>query len=435
MDTQDRLDQPSTAIVGGGPGGLTLAKLLQEKGVENVSVFEKLPTAGGRSWTIYDGAATAEMGTCYTTLSHWHVKRWMREKKIRLKRNGKVLFDGTDFMKYVEKGDGPPFSIQAIRYFWDGIDLRRRLAARELDQRTIDEAAMSILDWLRARNLPKVELFLHRIITIMGYGFLDETPAVQAHRWCDIILFLSGATNQLHMPEQGWREFWNRLSEDLTVHTDCAVERIERSPAGVVITSPRGREHFDRVVCAMPLDEFTRLLDSPNASEAFVNKSVEWQGYTTSLLASDNWFTDWHVEGYSDTVVPGAPLGRLVGARKETFEKDLGGQLYVTGQLSRGLSEEELREIAVKELEEKGVNITNFIMQMSWKYFAQYKMDAVRNGLLQVMRDMQGEDRTWYTGATFSFEAVSHISNFNARLAKQMSKETSVVRSQVEVAP
>ncbi|MEO0956709.1 MAG: FAD-dependent oxidoreductase [Pseudomonadota bacterium] len=416
-------EHPKTAIIGAGPGGLTLAKLLQEQGVQNVSVFEKLPTAGGRSWTIYDGSATAEMGTCYTTLSHWHVKRWMRQKGIKLKRNGKVLFDGTGFMKYVAKGDGPPFAIQALRYFWDGADLRRRLAQKSPSQATIDEAALSILDWLRERNLPKVELFLHRIITIMGYGFLDETPAVQAHRWCDIILFLSGAVNQLHMPEEGWREFWRRLSEDLDVHTDCAVELIERTPAGVFVTSPRGREHFDRVVCAMPLDEFSKLTSAPNEAEAFVNQSVQWQGYTTSLIASDNWFTDWHVEGYSDTVVPGAPLGRLVGARKETYEEELGGQLYVTGQLSRDLNEDELREIAIAELENKGVNITNFVMQLSWKYFAQYKKDAVKNGLLKVMRDMQGADRTWYTGATFSFEAVSHISNFNARLAKSMARE------------
>ncbi|MEM1106784.1 MAG: FAD-dependent oxidoreductase [Pseudomonadota bacterium] len=408
------------AIIGGGPSGLSLAKLLDESGAKNVTVFEKLPTPGGRSWTIHEGAATAEMGTCYTTLSHWHVKRWMRQTGISLKRNGKVLFDGRSFMDYVRQGGGPPFAVQALRYFWDGADLRRRLAQKNPSQATIDEASLSILDWLRQRDLPKVELFLHRIITIMGYGFLDETPAVQAHRWCDIVLFVSGALNQLHMPVEGWREFWRRLSEGLDVKTNCPVEKIERREYGVTVVSPEGREHFDHVVCAMPLDEFTKLVAAPTEAETYVNASVEWQGYTTSLVASDNWFTDWHVEGYSDTVVPGAPLGRLVGARKETYEPELGGQLYVTGQLSRGLPDSELREMAEAELARRGADVKNFIMQMNWKYFAQYKKEAVKDGLLAVMRDMQGEARTWYTGATFSFEAVSHISNFNARLAKKM---------------
>lgn len=418
------------AVVGGGPSGLSLAKLLTEQGARDITIFEAGERPGGKSWTLYDGAAVAEMGTCYTTLSHWVVKRWMREKGIHLERNGKVLFDGTKFMKYVNQGAGPPFAIQALRYFWDGASLRRRLAAPNPSQETIDEAAMSILDWLRARKLPKVEMFLHRIITIMGYGFLDETPAVQAHRWCDIVLFVSGALNQLHMPVEGWSEFWRRLAEDLDVRLNCPVQRIERGNDTVWITSPEGREQFDWVVCAMPLDEFAPLVETPTDAETFVNQSVQWQGYSTALIASDNWFEDWHVEGYSDTVIPGARLGRLVGARRETYEADLGGHLYVTGQLSRGLTNDELREIAVAELEAKGVNVTNFVLQKSWKYFAQYSMEAVRNGLLGVMRNMQGEQNTWYTGSTFSFEAVSHISNFNVRLAKQMvAKSTSMPAS------
>lgn len=407
--------------------------MLKDRGVDNVTVFEAQPRVGGKSWTLYDGGVVAEMGTCYTTLSHSIVKKWMREKGIALRRNGKVLFDGRDFIEYVKQGAGPPFGVQAMRYFWDGASLRRRLAANPDDPRTVEEAAMSILDWLRARDLPKVELFLHRIITIMGYGFLDETPAVQAHRWCDMRLFLSGALNQLHMPVTGWSSLWTRLAQDLNIRCSCPVERIERAPDAVWISTPSGRERFDEVVCAMPLDEFARLTET-TPSEDFVNDSVQWQGYTTSLIASDNWFTHWHVEGYSDTVKPGASLGRLVGARLEAHEPELGGHLYVTGQLSRGLSPDELREIALSELDRAGVNVTNFVMQKCWKYFAQYKLDAVRGGLLKVMRDMQGTSRTWYSGSTFSFEAVSHVVNFNVGLADEI-RDRHAVSDRQEHAP
>ncbi len=410
---------PKIAIVGAGPGGLSLARLLVDNGLSNVTVFEKQPRVGGKSWTFYAGGAVAEMGTCYTTLSHALVKKWMKRHGMTLRRNGVVKFDGEDFLNYVKKGAGPPFSVQALRYFWDGWRLRRALEAPNPPQSVIDEAAMPILDWLRERKLPKVELFLHRIITIMGYGFLDEVSAVQAHRWCDITLFVSGATNQLHMPVEGWSELWVRLSQELDVRTDCPVTAFERHETGVSISTPQGEEAFDWLVCATPLDEFIPLGES-TAEEQFVRDSVEWQGYTTTLLASDNWFSDWHVEGYSDTVKPGAPLGKLVGARLEAFEPELGGNLYVTGQLSRDLSEDELREIAISDLTAAGVNVTNVVMQKSWKYFAQYKLDAVKNGLLATMRDMQGAHRTWYTGSTFSHEAVSHVVNFNVELARQM---------------
>ena len=154
--------------------------------------------------------------------------------------------------------------------------------------------------------------------------------------------------------------------------------------------------------------------------ERWIAESINWQGYTTSLIASDNWFRDWQTEGYSDAVRPGAGLGPLVGARLEDHEPELGGHLYVTGQLSRGLEPSEVREIAEAHFAGAGIRITNFIDQKCWKYFPQYKPEAVRAGLITRMKNIQGVQRTWYTGATFSHEAVSHIVKFNAGLARQM---------------
>lgn len=45
-----------------------------------------------------------------------------------------------------------------------------------------------------------------------------------------------------------------------------------------------------------------------------------------------------------------------------------------------------------------------------------YDPEDIRNGLLQMMTDMQGERRTFHSGSSFSHEAVSTISAFNARL-------------------
>ena len=64
--------------------------------------------------------------------------------------------------------------------------------------------------------------------------------------------------------------------------------------------------------------------------------------------------------------------------------------------------------------------MTNVILQKLWKYFAQYKPDAIRNGLLTDLREIQGQNSTWYTGAIFSHEAVSHIVNFNDELVRKM---------------
>lgn len=360
------------------------------------------------------------MGTCYTTMAHKHVKKWMKQFNINLRQNGKMLFDGAEFMDYVNVGGGLPFSLQAFKFLRDGSRLKSRLRQNPENPALIEEAAQTTLDWLRARDLPKMERFLHRVMTINGYGFLDETPAIQAHRWVDWRLMVSGAFNQLHMPVEGWSEFWRRLAEDLDVRLSTPVIRIERFKEQVVINTKTGPETFDAVVCAMPLDEFLPLLDGAAEDETFVANAINWQGYTTSLIATAAPFTENHLAGYSSTLLPGAEKGHLLGARREVYEPDLGGHLYVVGQLSAGLNDADLKETCIAHLKDRGADLTAFIMQENWKYFALYDRDAIRNGLLQTMERIQGQRRTWYTGASFSFEAISHICRFNDDLASQI---------------
>jgi predicted NAD/FAD-binding protein len=406
-------------LIGGGPAGISLARLLKEFGLNDITVFEANDKVGGKSSTYQFGNSVAELGTCYTTLAHRRVKKWVREKSLHLDRIGTMKFDGKNFMNYVNSAGGPPFALQLLRFHLDGRRLLRQMSVANPPAEVCDEAASSIGEWVRKRNLPKVELFLHRMITLQGYGYLNETSAFQAHQWCDGRLILSGALNQVHMIREGWSQLWNLLADDINVRLSTPVESVERSKDGIIVNSSSGFEKFDHIVCAIPLDEFGKLCRQ-TPDEKFVNSNIDWQGYTTSLIASRNWFQDWDVEAYSSPVRPGASYGELLGARFEGTEDELGGNLYITGQLPGELTSAELKELVLADLERHGVDVTNFIEQRRWKYFPRYKSAGLRAGLVQHMRQMQGKNNTWYTGATFSFEAVSHIVEFNALLARQI---------------
>ena len=60
------------------------------------------------------------------------------------------------------------------------------------------------------------------------------------------------------------------------------------------------------------------------------------------------------------------------------------------------------------------------MVRKDWRYFPRYRPDAIREGLVDWMEDIQGVNRTWFTGSTFSHEAVSSVANFNAKLVKRM---------------
>ena len=413
---------PSVGIIGGGPAGLSLARLLQETGKFSPTVFEANPQLGGKSFSFLHGDAVVEMGTCYTTRAHWRVLGWMKEAGIGLRPLGEQVFDGEDFMDYVKRGDGPSLAIQVPRFLMARRKLMAALARKDIPAWAETQAAEPVADWLRARKLHKIERFMYRSMTNLGYGFVDETPTVQAMRWNDLDLILTGLLKQLKMPAEGWTTFWERAAAKLDVRLDSRVTAVDRSgPRPAITTSQGDTFEFDQIVCTIPIDDFVSGADATE-NEKEVASAIRWNGYTTTLVAVEDWFDDVTVHAYSSALLPGSPYGRMMSARIDGDEPELGGKLYLTGQLSGSYTDAELQEILIDEIAEHGGKPVNTILQKTWKYFAQYDNEAVRNGLLRRFRDMQGEKSTWYSGSTFSHEAVSNIVNFNAGLVRQMLK-------------
>ena len=423
--SDNRLEHDSRiAIIGGGPAGLSLARLLCEQGFTSITVFEALPQVGGKSFTYLHGDTVVEMGTCYATLSHKVTNRWMKEFGLKMTGLKEQRFAGDKFTSYIRKGPGPNLFVQLYRYWTDKAKLQNALKTPNPPQWALEQAAMPIGEWLAERELGKIEHFMHRSTTNIAYGFVDEASTVQALDWNDMKLLITGLLKQLKMPDIGWAEFWNMIAADLDVRLNSRVKEIDRSGNSIRISTEDGDTFdFDQLVCAIPLDDFGKLAQ-PTQDEEFVINSIRWNGYTTTLFTADNWFTDVDTESYKEAVLPGAELGQLLSARHDGFEPDLGGNVYLSGQLSGDYTGDELKEILREDLTRKGATVTNIILQKMWKYHSFYDFDAIRNGLLQTLKTMQGSDRTWYTGATFSYEAVSHITNFNAQLARDMQAVT-----------
>lgn len=413
---------PRLAIIGAGPAGLSLARFLNGRGGIAVTVFEAKGQVGGKSWTFREGDAVCEMGTCYATRADRHVRAWIRELDLGTRRLGASSVDGTDYFDWARDAPGAPLSLQVLHYLWAAARLRRAVRARPEDERVRAEAAQPILYWLRERKLTKMERLHYRALTNMGYGALDETPAIQAVRWVDLSLIVSGRLNDLVMPAIGWTPLWQRLSEDLDVRLNSPVTAVERTANGVRLTAAGQVHDFDKVVCAIPLDDFAALGD-PTESESWINRHVRWNRYATTLLAVDDWFTEENVRSFEAGITLGAPAGRLMSARHEAYSSELGGHLYVLNQLGGDYTGPELAEIAMAEIRNDGGRPKAVILQKLWKYFAQYTPEGVRAGLLQRLEAMQGEANTWYTGATFSHEAVSKITAFNESLAERIAVE------------
>jgi hypothetical protein len=414
----------SVAIVGGGPAGLSLARLMQEARLANVTVFEADTRLGGKSLTVRHAGATHEMGTCYSTFAHRHTNRWMRELGMRQAPLGKQMVDGVPLMQFVKSGPGQPLAIEAIRFL--SLWRRHQEAVRKLPDhpQVRDECAMMIGDWLELHRLVRIRRFMLRALTNMGYGFLDEVTTLQALRWCTPDLILSGAFGQVKMPLDGWQPFWERLSQGMNVRIGDPVLGLERRNQGVMLTAKSGEHRFDHVVMTIAPDEAQRIARL-SADEKTAADALDWGQYVTTLCEVDEWFDGHEAEAYSATLEPGAERGQLMSARrlpkaKAASAAGAANRIYLSGQYGGHLTGAQLEQRLAKDIGARGAKLRNVIMQKQWKYFPRYRPEAVRQGLVSRMNALQGHGGVWWSGAAFSHEAVSNIVSFNQSLVRRM---------------
>ncbi|MFN3213207.1 MAG: flavin monoamine oxidase family protein [Henriciella sp.] len=407
------MSSSSFIILGAGPAGLTMARMLKDRGVQNVKILEASHKVGGKCLSNPIGDHVVEFGTCYAIWSHKYVLKQM--KKLGIKRNymRAQRIDGRELMSYIRDGSGPAFPIQAIKY---ALKRRALMARADKGDTSVNEIlAQPTRDWLRANNLGKIENMMHRVVTSIGYGYLDRLPLLHAMRWVDFDMLLTGLLKFTVMPEKGWQHFWDTFAEALKIHLNTKAESVERSETGVRVGTESG-EWFDAdyLINTLPMSDFCGMTDATHAEQK-IAASISWSGYTTTLLSVEDWPHDAPVNAWSETCATDANDGQLLYYRYECPEED-GRTLFSVGQLSIAYTPDELTELAVFDARRKGALDPRIVQQVIWQYMPTYDPEDIRNGLLQMMTDMQGERRTFHSGSSFSHEAVSTISAFNARL-------------------
>lgn len=421
----------TVGIVGAGPAGLSAARLLQETGRARAVIFEKEERVGGKSFSTPRYNEVHDIGTCYSTMAHAVTNRWMKELRIPQRPIDRQMVDGAPVISYILGGRPFTTASETLRFFKAWKAQMQAFDERPDDPDVREAAATPVGAWIDAHGFPSMRRYMQRGLTNMGYGYLDETPTVQALRWCGPSLLISGALKRIAAPEKGWQSFWEQLSQSLDVRLGQAVNEIRRGNDRIDIVTPAGVTRVDALLVAAPLDELKGAMVLTTAEQRVVD-AVTWDRLAASLASIAGWRRNNDIVIYEDALKAGAAPGALLSSRvagPPPKKKDRhGARFFMCFQYGGSLTTQALAARLAHEVEQRGGYLDHLAMQKVWKFAPRYDADALRDGLLSRMRAMQGDERTWYTGATFSFEAVSNIVEFNRVLAPQMVERLEAMR-------
>ena len=426
---------PAIGIVGAGAGGLSMARILTDRGLANVTVLERADRIGGKSLTVPYQGVPHEMGACYTTSGYTHALRWMEEfgiERQRLPRHVIHLPDGTpqDFRDFVLGSNKVKAYLEIARYLW--VWWRRFFTRQHFARKTEafdKEFSKPFGTWLDENGFAVVKRFSWRTITAMGYGHIDEVPALNGLRWNVPSLILSAAAVRVDEPIPGYTALWQNIAWNLDVRLEHHIERVTRHGDRFEVETNHGTLHFDHLVISSPLDDLATWMELRGDEEEYFS-AISWGEYVTTLVVAEGWFQADNTHSFAANLygANGERRGHLMVARRtgpktpvSEAREEGRPDVYVCYQYGgEGMTDEVLEERLAADIAAQGGRLIKVLTRSRWKYMPRMSPEAIASGNIWRLRELQGKQNTWYTGASLSHEAVDNIVDFNMQLADRM---------------
>ena len=342
------------AIVGGGPSGIYMAKLLHDRGFQHLTLFEKEGRVGGKSKNLIlaDGEKV-DVGTVWTTNKYECVELLadevgMSERPVNPDGKTSHLVSSTDarlvnmtapnfgifdvwaadyaFRKYGVNPAAYEATLRANATAYIGLWTETMGSFEYMfpDKQTVnfDILNQSFLSWLENHSLYALIPRLIFTTSGQGYGNLETMPAYYGLMWNHPNFVVGDNTSSQSGLLEDFQTMFERILDttDTTIKLKTQVVKIDRTAQGVKIdyieecSAPQGKatELFDFLIMAAPMPTSLKMLANPTEEElelfsSYNYKSVRYDvGYLNftggvgpfnlfSWIDRHNKQTDYHV--------------------------------------------------------------------------------------------------------------------------------------------
>ncbi len=451
MTTQD-LQAQRVCVIGAGPGGLAMARLLQQRGA-SVTVLEKRDRAGGMCHSVEHDGDWFDIGANYVTKDYREVRALAKELGLgfvsdKAFQHQQSLNTATgemvDAQKVINSGHSMlAFGVSALRYFWYQFRYRKVIAAPGYAGVADDDDLMTYFDdWLVAHKMAPLQKLFMIPITAMGFGTLSEVPTPHALRYVNASRFWSMMKTGLKIPQRwpkrfrrGFGNVWQEVADQLDTEYETETLAVDRSGERVRVTSSRNgveqTRSFDRLVLGLPPSAALEFLDaSPFEKELYSDQVIRFNHYVVATATVTD-FKPWVVNtmqpaDHDSGAWPNADGQPYIFGKQ--WKKNELNLYYAPIDYDVTADEVRNRMEAVSALASKHDPETKF---GEWKNYADWPryfprvslgdMSSFQGGAgwYDQVEQLQGENKTYVCHGILSFELVELVMRYARHLVDE----------------
>jgi len=284
--------QEPLCVVGGGPGGVSLAYMLSQQGFGGeIVLFEREAELGGKAKSVTVGDGTVhELGACYTSQAYYESFTLLEKMGITPLPydlvNERIAVDsGVQTKKFPGKGMFMDWMTQylvakeGVSDWWAKTYLEAKIAKyAALQQYAVNEVFSradysqtggvlyhpttqdwqrqlfntTMLDFLKEHDLESIIPFLLVAQTLQGYGLLDEIPAYYGLLWLTPEMFnlKQGGPAEHQPPRSEWQGYKGGAGSAYNVYSveSTLKEGWQEFVKRLAAATPNLRVHYETTV-------------------------------------------------------------------------------------------------------------------------------------------------------------------------------------------
>jgi predicted NAD/FAD-binding protein len=413
-------------VVGAGAGGLSAADYLRQQAYRHVTVLEQAGRVGGKCQSVTDQGRVYDLGAFWVAGSHTELRRLAGRLGLRLVADEPLAVvsfaeNGTpryrNFVRAVAAA-APPRRVAAevVRYLW----LRSRLG-RVLDRPGFaqvsrhPELCLPVGEWLRRNRLTHLKTLMESLVTMLGYGDLEETPAAYALKFPTPRDLLNVRQQWPKKIVGGFQRLWEKVAAGLDVRLNTHIRRIERNEGIRVVLDTGEALEFDQLILACPLSadvlgEFLTL----STEEAALFSKVIYSPYRVTAVADTGLRLPSTSVGYLPYRGPGQPAGM------HQQHRDLPRvHFYSLVDREGRITEEDVRAAIRHDLGRLGGAVSGPTdSHEERRYFPHVTGEDLAAGFYDRLEALQGRQRTFYVGGLMSMEFVGSVVTYSRQLVE-----------------